>query len=430
MSTSKLSLRPHQRKVIKFSLKHKKTLNLSVVGSGKTLCGLSLIALLKNKKALILCPAYLRLNWQGEVNKFFPHLKSFVLKNKKDVEIARDYQIVIASYSALDVLEDFFKRPILLVDEAHYLKELKSLRSRYFHNYVAKHKPEYISLMTGTPITKHVPDLFPLMAVVNPLDFLEKYPDFYSFSHHFTHFKKYSMGSFQKIEWESVRNKEEILYYLKACAIRVTLDELGELPEHYTETISLDSSKLSAKKEAELWEAFQKAREDERNLEVFITNKAYSALKKAPQTADFVNDLLVSGESVVVFSDHVEAAKHIHSKVESSSLIIGGMGDEERKKIVDGFQSGRIKCVVGTIGAMGTGITLTAARISVFNDLSWVPAENEQASARIYRMSQTRNCVRYLMAMGEIDKRISKILEKKSAVIDILVKTEKFGGKS
>ena len=44
------------------------------------------------------------------------------------------------------------------------------------------------------------------------------------------------------------------------------------------------------------------------------------------------------------------------------------------------------KCMIGTIGAMGTGLTLTAASTVIFLDSPWNRATKEQAEDRAHRI--------------------------------------------
>jgi SWI/SNF-related matrix-associated actin-dependent regulator 1 of chromatin subfamily A len=64
------------------------------------------------------------------------------------------------------------------------------------------------------------------------------------------------------------------------------------------------------------------------------------------------------------------------------------------------FQAGEIDVLVGTIGAMKEGITLTAASNMIFLERHWTPAVNEQCEDRCHRNGQ-KNAVTILIFEAE-----------------------------
>ena len=65
--------------------------------------------------------------------------------------------------------------------------------------------------------------------------------------------------------------------------------------------------------------------------------------------------------------------------------MTGSVNPEDRQKEVERFQNDSdCKICIGTIGAMGTGITLTAASTVIFADKDWtVSANRRQRIVRI-----------------------------------------------
>ena len=72
------------------------------------------------------------------------------------------------------------------------------------------------------------------------------------------------------------------------------------------------------------------------------------------------------------------------------------------------------KVIVGTCGAMGTGLTLTAADVVIFLDEPWTSANKIQAEDRAHRIG-TKNNVQIitLITKNTIDERIHQLVEKK-----------------
>ena len=80
------------------------------------------------------------------------------------------------------------------------------------------------------------------------------------------------------------------------------------------------------------------------------------------------------------------------------------------------------KIIVGTIGAMGTGLTLTAATNVIFLDEPWNMAIKSQAEDRAHRIGTKSNVnIITLMCKDTIDERIHELVQKKGALADLLV---------
>ena len=82
----------------------------------------------------------------------------------------------------------------------------------------------------------------------------------------------------------------------------------------------------------------------------------------------------------------------------------------------------RCKCIIGTIGAMGTGLTLTAASTVIFLDSPWNRANKEQAEDRAHRIGTKSNLnIITIVCKDTIDERIEELVYKKGAMADMLV---------
>jgi SWI/SNF-related matrix-associated actin-dependent regulator of chromatin subfamily A-like protein 1 len=104
-------------------------------------------------------------------------------------------------------------------------------------------------------------------------------------------------------------------------------------------------------------------------------------------------------------------------------VLTGATPTERRQALVDRFQTDPgARVFVANLVAGGVGITLTAARQVVFNDLDWVPANHWQAEDRAYRIGQTATVnVTYFTADGTIDEFVAHALRTKAALIEAVV---------
>ena len=141
--------------------------------------------------------------------------------------------------------------------------------------------------------------------------------------------------------------------------------------------------------------------------------KKASALLKAKHTCSYIEEILSEVETpVVVYTDHVDSCLAIanHFKVRP---IHGGVSVEDRAEIAKNF-----RVLVATIGSFSVGVTLTQAKNLVFNDLSWIPADNYQALKRIHRIGQNETCVIHYVLGGRVDKFILNMIRDKMKVIE------------
>ena len=99
--------------------------------------------------------------------------------------------------------------------------------------------------------------------------------------------------------------------------------------------------------------------------------------------------------------------------------------------MVDRFQSGESKVIIGSIGAMGTGITLTAGTVEIFLDEPWTRAAYDQCVDRCHRIGTKTNITIYtLLTKNTIDERVHELVIKKGAMSDALIDGKIVGNKS
>lgn len=116
----------------------------------------------------------------------------------------------------------------------------------------------------------------------------------------------------------------------------------------------------------------------------------------------FMDDMPDFGDdSVVVFAQSRQLIYLLHERLEKAKiphgLVTGAQDADERQAAIDDFQSGRTKYILCTLGAGGTGLTLTAARIAVYLQRSWSLVENEQSEGRVHRIgSEVHDSILYI----------------------------------
>lgn len=409
-----LKLFEHQKKSVEFYKTNRYCLNLSCPGTGKTFPA---IITCLGKRATVVCPAFLVRNWQREFARFgvqaavYPEVSATTI-------ISQDLVYKCASV--------FHNLDVLVVDECHGFCNIESRRSKALHTYVKEFKPKQLILMSGTPMRNRIPELYSLLMLVDygrGGGFKQSFPNQFIFNHMFTHPVTKYFGKRKVTSFEGSKNIAKLKEWLQPIYIKFRIEDLHDFPEvWYEEFISDKPPEDILWLDSELEEGWEQMEQFNAPPPAHIsTAKLESAESKVETTIEYCKTLLDGGvESLVVFSDHVNPAKNICEGLKDygSRLITGATPMPERDRAVVEFQAGTLRVIVGTIGAMGTGLTLTKSSTCVRNDLSWIPANNAQAVGRLRRISQ-KNKVRVIDVVREgVDKKISKKLKEKEKVIN------------
>lgn len=392
-----------------FHLAHHYSLNFSEMGTGKSRMALATAAAAGFKRVTVFAPAFLKRTWEEEARTV-------------------GLEVLFTSYSAFSRKSP----PVLeftgfwIADECHALKNPRARRTQGFYEALKRFKPSYFIGLTGTPIKNRIPDLWTLFGFcnANPLDTsgrrLEgELAKFFGFCKHFCHLEEVRINGIRipKFTGLKAEREGELKSFFKDKAIRFRVAEvLNELPPLTRKSVWVD---LRTAADSELDAAFAAYLAGHKTD---IRAKVLSAALKAPLTAEYVNGLLEGGsEAVLIFSDHLESARGIASRIRDAKLITGGTPMEERQNLVSKFQAGEIPALVATIGALSTGVTLSRARDVVFNDLSWTPSDNQQAEKRIHRIGQRGACVAHYVQATPTDDYIRRVLESKLETIQRVV---------
>lgn len=129
---------------------------------------------------------------------------------------------------------------------------------------------------------------------------------------------------------------------------------------------------------------------------------------------------------LIVWVHHREVgdamAVAVPAVVARTEIIRGGTSADNRGRIVDDFQAGKIPVLVASISAAGVGITLTGSADMTFVETDWTVSNVTQAEDRACRIGQTRPVmITTLIAEGTLDERIQGVLQTKSVLLDQLL---------
>ena len=286
--------------------------------------------------------------------------------------------------------------------------------------------------MTGTPLMNTPFDLFIILKWLG----YEKHA-FYAFKQHYGIFGGY--GGYQVVGYRYLNELQE---QLDEIMLRRLKKDVLDLPEktHILEYVEMTPKQKQIYDEvtAEIKMNIDQIKTSPNPLAQLIrmrqatgyTGILSSTVKesaKLDRMEEIVEDAISNGKKVVIFSNWTQitdiAYDRLLAKGFVGKMITGDTKDEQRQLIVDAFQNSKYEdFIIGTIGAMGTGLTLTAGTVEIFMDEPWNKANKEQAEDRCHRVGTTENITIYtLVCKNTIDERINQLVEQKGAMADALV---------
>lgn len=307
-----------------------------------------------------------------------------------------------------------------ILDEAHLYTNKHTKRHQGAQNLCGQAKKRIA--LTGTPVLRHLVDLYGILRCVVPGAF----GSYYEFAlalgaKHGDH--GLDLGAVPKAarEWLD-RRMAEVAVYMR-------WEDVATVPPITRERLAVTLSDADAREYNRLQQdvrailggqvRYQALLEAVKLLEV-STLRRFIGRAKVLAVADLVRS---TNEPVVVWTWHKDVARSIasalHAKGVTAEVVTGDDDQGARDAAIARFQSGVYRAFVGTIGAAGVGVDLTRARITVIAEPSWLPAEIAQAEARVFRSGQTKPCITYWpMVAGTIEERVIEVLLAKEKYAD------------
>ena len=156
-----------------------------------------------------------------------------------------------------------------------------------------------------------------------------------------------------------------------------------------------------------------------------IISSTVTKSAKMDRMEELVEEEVSVGGKAIIFSNWSEMTNVIRHKLKkyNPAYITGEVGSVQRMEEKDRFQNDpNCKVMIGTIGALGTGFTLTAAQLVIFVDEPWNRGIKDQAEDRAHRIG-TRGTVRIvtILTRDTVDEGVYNLVQKKGKMADLLV---------
>lgn len=381
--------------------------------------------------------------WNGTINKENITQLEKTHKSKK----LRIYSFNIECFVGLkqqELLRSIISsnKCLLALDESQTIKNQSAKRTKFIVDKISK-LVKYKRIMTGTPVTKGVQDLY------TQLKFLSE--DIIGISSFYAFKNKYcQMGGFQMKQIVGYKSVDLLQDKIQTHTMRILKKECLDLPEKlyqkapydlteeqlkiYNEIrddgiawvknakengdpITLDSALVRMKKLQQVALGYLLNIEGKELIEIIPPNKNPRLLK--------LKELLenIQGK-VIIWTIYTQDIIYIKQMLGELAVIYSGKIDqeekEENKKLFK--NDPKIKYLIANTQAMARGHTLTEAETSIYYCNSFDLELRLQSEDRNHRQG-TKNNVLYidLEANKTMDKKIIKALRSKKKVADMVL---------
>ncbi|MGZ9585994.1 DEAD/DEAH box helicase [Paenibacillus marinisediminis] len=397
------------------------------------------------KRALILVPASLVLQWVRELNHKFGIP---AIAQKKAYQWQSD--IVVASMDTAKrephrsiLLEQEYD--MLIIDEAHKLKNRKTTN----YQFITQLRKKYCLLLTATPVQNDMNELYNLITLLKPGQ-LGGQGDF---SANFVAEKRVP------------KNESDLQHELSKIMIR---NRRGEGGVHFTKRIVKNIPLTLSPEELALYQGVTSFIRDQYRTggadvgsafslitlqrevcssrdAVFLTLvnlakklpedspirdriwdlvdliKSITANTKAEAAIELIRDM---NEKVILFTEYRATQEYLLQYFRKHGLVAvpyrGGMNRGKKDWMMDLFR-GRAQVMIAT-EAGGEGINLQFCHHMINFDLPWNPMRVEQRIGRVHRLGQTQDVKIYnLSTQGTIEEHILNLLHEKINMFEMVI---------
>ena len=445
---------PHQRAGVKFLATAKRALLADEPGLGKTAQAIRALKELQEQgedvfPALIVCPNTLKKNWAREFKRWWPDVKTQVIKGsaaQRKRQFEEDAQVFIINWESLRTHSRLapygsiaLKRCVamgghdekvtenqcevtlrelnkidfkaVVADEIHRSKDPKSKQSRAL--WAASGNAKIRFALTGTPIANNVVDLWSILHWISP----EDWPSKTKWIDRMVDTMLNAFGGMMVIGVKPAMQDEfykSVNPVMRRMLKKVVLPHLPPIINERRDVEMSTKQKKAYDQMRELMIAELEAGETltapsvlTQTIRLLQFASSYATLSVNEDTGETKATLDYPSCKVEALMDDIDSgdfgddsvavcavskqlinllSAELTKKKILHGLITGDQDEDERQKAIDDFQSGAIRWVLFTAQAGGVGITLTAARRLIMLQRPWSLVDHKQVLDRVHRI--------------------------------------------
>ena len=452
----KAQLRDYQKRGVSW-LRYLETLGLNGcladdMGLGKTMQVIATLILERESgntgPTLLIAPTSVIGNWQKEIEKFAPHLTTFIhhgAERDKDsavfAKLCAQQDMLITSYTLArkdNALLNSIAWHRVVLDEAQNIKNPKAAQTKAILKFKAKHR----LALTGTPVENRLMDLWSIFNFLNP-NYLGKQAQFR---------KAYELPIQRNNDPVQSTILKQLIQPFILRRLKTDKNIIKDLPDKIENKQYCNLSK----EQASLYQAVVQDVEEQLDASEGIQRQGLmlSTLMKlkqicnhpmqflqdaSPFTAershklerltDMLEEAIAEGDSVLIFTQFTEIGDQLLQYLNKDKhypchYIHGGVSRKKREQMIADFQDADSlpSIFILSLKAGGVGITLTRANHVFHFDRWWNPAVENQATDRAFRIGQKKNVfVHKFITLGTLEERIDQMIEDKQKMADSII---------
>ncbi len=412
------------------------------------------------RPVIIVCPAFLKLNWEEEVKLWVTNPKIQVIDGRYHTgRHIKNPDFIIVNYDILSNEYDSYidketdkkkwhefkftgwvdyliglKPRVVIVDEVHAIKNetfrtwstLKLIKS-------APHK----LLISATAFENRPYELYNALNALRPDIFKNK----------FMFGKRYCGAKQNNFGWEfkGASNTKELHNILTQHVMirRKKKDVLKDLPPITRRLfpVALSNEKEYRKAEDGFLEWLKAKKDGDKRAKKAAKAEALTRINaleklayrgKLTASIEWIDSFLESGEKLVVFAQNVSVVGMLLRRFKDVAVKIdGSMSTKQKQEAKNQFQENpAVRLLIGNIKAAGVGWTFTAASNMALIQYPWSASQLTQVEGRIHRIGQTsdRVTIWYLVAHGTIEGDKLKLINEKQKMLEAVMDGNRDGG--
>jgi superfamily II DNA or RNA helicase len=410
------------------------------MGLGKTIQFIALVLHEKDRPWLVVCPTSVIGNWEREIRRFAPSLKTLVHHGASRGETIRtDVDIVITSYSLLPRDTEALRAVEwvgIALDEAQNIKNPETGHARAARMLKAKRR----LALTGTPVENRLSELWSIMDFLNP-GLVGRAPEFK---------RRFAIPIERFRDQEASERLKTLITPFVLRRVKTDKSIIQDLPEKmemkvfctltpeqaalYKSVVEESMKKIEGAdgiaRKGHVLAALTKLKQVCNHPAQFLGDG--SALEgrsgKLQRIVEMLDEALSEGDRALVFTQFAEMGRMLHDylqkELERPVLYLhGGTPRKTRDQMVASFQGEDGPGVfVLSLKAGGFGLNLTGANRVFHFDRWWNPAVENQATDRAFRIGQSRSvAVHKFLCAGTVEEKIDEMIESKKELANLVL---------
>jgi SNF2 family DNA or RNA helicase len=429
------------------------------MGLGKTIQLIAFLLHLQEHKSLdaptlLICPTSVLGNWEREVKKFGPLLKTVMHhgdqrpKGKDLVKALRDKHLVITSYALvqrdLADLQQIGWQGVVL-DEAQNIKNPEAKQSKAVRELSA----QFRIALTGTPVENRLSELWSIMDFLNP-GYLG--PRNFFQRRFATPIERYG-------DTDSLKTLRSLVQPFILRRLKTDRDIIQDLPEKqemtvfcgltseqaalYQRLVDESLAKIDASEGIQrhgiILALLTKLKQICNHPDLYLkeaengrlggTTPFQTRSGKLQRLEEMLDEVLAEGDRALIFTQFAEWGKLLKTFLEKqlgreTLFLYGGTSKAQREEMVDRFQQDpqAPRLFILSLKAGGVGLNLTRANHVFHFDRWWNPAVENQATDRVFRIGQRRDVqVHKFVCSGTLEEKIHDLIESKKSLAEQVV---------